>query len=211
MNWYRKIQAATLPIGSLKKAIEGTFRNMVPGVKQISHLPERASNGRIGQISWFSFYSTGTYPVFYRVELHAAMDRNARSIETDSASEGVEFTLTIDVDRDWSYAMFDKRPEWSGKVAKLRDIIARMGSDDGSPDTVYQQKVDSIYSAASEVNRITSFIDNLLDDNGDNEDDEETDPWFPGDPSADWEFEQEQDMMAPVLAPKINQPQSMNY
>lgn len=211
MNWYRKIQAAALPINSLKRAIEGTFRNMVPGVKRVDHLPERASGGRIGQISWFSFYASEGYPVYYMVELHTAMDRNLRSFDTAADSPGIEFTLKIDIDKDWSYAMFDKRPEWSAKIEKLRQIIENMGGDENDINNVYFQKVDSIYAAASEVNRIVSFVDNLLDDSGGNEDDEEFDPWFPGDPSANWEFEQEQDTLAPVLSPTKQQPQSMNY
>lgn len=206
MNWYRKIQAATLPINSLKKAIEGTFRNMVPGITRINHLPERASGGRVGQISYFSFYAPEGYPVFYMIELHAAMDRNAQSFETDSPSSGVEFTLKIDINKDWSYAMFEKRPEWSNRIDKLRQIMANMIGDEGDINNIYKQRVDSVYAAASEVNRVISLIDNLLDgDGGGGEDNEETDPWFPGDPAADWEFEQEQDMLS--FVPSVNKGQ----
>ena len=118
--------------------------------------------------------------------------------------------LKIDIDKDWSYAMFDKRPEWSVKIEKLREIMENMVGDEGDINNIYAQKVDSVYSAASEVNRIVSLIDNLLDDSG-NDGDEEQDPWFPGDPSADWEFEQEQNSMAPVVSPNISQPQGMSY
>ena len=42
-----------------------------------------------------------------------------------------------------------------------------------------------------------NYFESLIDRGGDGEDDTEHDPWFPGDPAADWEFEQEEQSMIP--------------
>ena len=214
MNWYRKIQAATLPINTLNKAIEGTFLNMVPGIKKIKHLPEKANSGKIGQISWGAFYAANGYPVFYRVDLHTEIDRNVRSFENESATDGVRFALNIVIDIEWSYDMFKKKPELLSKFSKLKKIVESMNSEStGSyPDTIYEQEVESVYSAALEINRVISLIDNLLDGSeGGDDDGDEYEPWFPGDPSAEWEFEQENGDLSPVLVPNNYNKQDTIY
>lgn len=198
MNWYKKIQAATLPMNDLAKAIRGTLKNMIPGISQVK-LDYIFTNQEAGQprstiLESKSPFWSSKYPILYCLFVNTRYLYEAQSFNTDGPAEGVSYTVHMGINMDFTLSMLEKYPEYKSKILGLIEKM-RIGKYSGI-DIVYEADAESLYGASAMALEFIRYFESMIDNGGNEDDDEDTDPWFPGDPSADYEFEQEE--LAPV-------------
>tara|TARA_B100000614_G_scaffold262903_1_gene299958 strand:- start:117970 stop:118590 length:621 start_codon:yes stop_codon:yes gene_type:complete len=199
MSWYRRIQAATLPMRDLGKAIRETLKNMIPGVSQVYldyvFVNQNPGEPRRTVLEGKAPFFSARFPIMYVIFVHATYNYGTETFETDSASEGITYTVGFGINMEWTLAALDSRPHYKEKILSLVDKM-RIGKF-SSADLIHEGEYRSIYEASTKAVEFMNYFESLIDRGGDGEDDTEHDPWFPGDPAADWEFEQEEQSMIP--------------
>lgn len=196
MNWYKRTFAATLPMDRLEKAIRGTFKNMIPNIGQM-RIDRTFANIEEGDTPHTSIearvpIASPKYPIIYHLTMRCAYSEGTDAFDTAGPSDGMSYDILFGVDMQWTNALLEKYPHMVDKVTGLVEEM-NMGKYSGI-NIVYTADVESIFDATVKTTEFMSYFEGLLDKGWDgNDGDEETDPWFPGDPKAEWRFDEEED------------------
>lgn len=215
MNWYKKIQAAIISIDQIEKSINGTLTNMIPNIYKIDtykkFVNQREHEKRKNYLETIVVFKSSNYPIVYNLYITSYYDYDIKEFDTSEKSEGILFDIVIGIDKEKTEYLLSRSPENKYRINSLIEEMS-IGNYKGSSDVIYMNNTASLYHSAIDSLDFVHYFESLIGGGGGNDGDDE-DPWFPGDPSANWEFEQEENMLAPVpvTVPNNYQQKSMSY
>ena len=189
----------------LGKAIRGTLQNMIPGVSNV-HLDYIFTNQEEGQprstiLESKSPFWSSKYPVMYVLFVNTKYEYGTKDFNTDAPAEGVSYSVHLGINKELTMSVLEKYPQYKDKILGLVDKMS-IGKY-SSIDIVYEDESRSLYDASLKALESIKYFESMIDDSGgeDDGDEREREPWFPGDSSADWEFEQEEGALVPIRSP----------
>jgi len=198
------------------ESMRGTLQNMIPNIGNMSSdyifKNQEVDDPIRTHLRCIAPFSSSSYPIMYALEVDGSYEESEKEknrsgtqeFDTDGPTEGVSYEVMLGVNLDFTKRLFNERPERKAKIMSLINEM-KLGSR-GWMTVLYMEEAYSIIDASKKIMDFVNRFESLIDNDNDY-DDKEAEPWFPGDPSAEWDFEQEEErqLVRPPIQTNLNQ------